>query len=171
MSKTERQSAVEALTERLKGSANLYVTDFSGLTVERMTDFRRRLRAVGAGYVVVKNTLAVRALAAGSISALDGKLFKGPIGVVLAGNDPLPAAKVIGEFAKLHQKPEVRAGLVDGKQVEPAYVKRLGELPSREVLLGQFAGALNGILYQVVGALEALREQRQTEGSTTEGSN
>ena len=113
MSKTERQSAVVALTERLKGSANLYVTDFSGLTVERMTDFRRRLRAVGAGYVVVKNTLAVRALAAGSISALDGKLFKGPIGVVLAGNDPLPAAKVIGEFAKLHQKPEVRAGLVD----------------------------------------------------------
>ena len=101
-----------------------------------MTDFRRRLRAVGARYVVVKNTLAQRALDAGSISALDGKLFKGPIGVVLAGDDPLPAAKVIGEFAKQHQKPEVRAGLVDGKQVEPAYVKRLGELPSREVLLG-----------------------------------
>jgi ribosomal protein L10 len=59
----------------------------------------------------------------------------------------------------------VRAGLVDGRQVEAAYVKRLGELPSREVLLGQFAGALNGILYQMVGALEALREQRQAEGS------
>ena len=165
MSKAARQSAVEALAEKLKGSATLYVTDFHGLPVERMTDFRRRLRAVGARYVVVKNTLAVRALDAGSISALDSKLFKGPIGVVLAGDDPLPAAKVIGEFAKLHQKPEVRAGLVDGKQVEAAYVKRLGELPSREVLLGQFAGALNGILYQMVGALEALREQRQAESS------
>ena len=165
MSKTERQSAVEALTERLKGSANLYVTDFSGLTVERMTDFRRRLRAVGAGYVVVKNTLAQRALDAGNIKSLDRKLFKGPIGVVLAGDDPLPAAKVLGEFAKQHEKPAVRAGLVDGQQVEPAYIKRLGELPSREVLLGQFAGALNGILYQMVGALEALREKRQAEGS------
>ena len=165
MSKTERQSEVEALTEKLKGSATLYVTDFSGLTVERMTDFRRRLRAVGARYVVVKNTLAQRALDASDIKSLDKQLFKGPIGVVLAGNDPLPAAKVLGEFAKQHEKPAVRAGLVDGKQVEPAYVKRLGELPSREVLLGQFAGALNGILYQMVGALEALREKRQAEGS------
>ena len=165
MSKAERQSEVEALTEKLKGSPNLYVTDFSGLTVERMTDFRRKLRAVGARYVVVKNTLAQRALDASSISALDRQLFKGPIGVVLAGPDPLPAAKVLGEFAKQHEKPAVRAGLVDGKQVEAAYVKRLGELPSREVLLGQFAGALNGILYQMVGALEALREKRQAEGS------
>ena len=165
MSKAERQSEVEVLTEKLKGSANLYVTDFSGLTVERMTDFRRRLRAVGARYVVVKNTLAQRALDASDITALDRKLFKGPIGVVLAGDDPLPAAKVLGEFAKQHEKPAVRAGLVDGRQVEPAYIKRLGELPSREVLLGQFAGALNGILYQMVGALEALREKRQAEGS------
>lgn len=165
MSKTERQAEVDALTEKLKGSANLYVTDFSGLTVIRMTDFRRRLRAVGAGYVVVKNSLARRALQAGAIAALDGDLFKGPIGVVLAGNDPLPAAKVLGEFAKQHEKPRVRAGLVDGRQVEPAYIKRLGELPSRDVLLGQFAGALNGILYQMVGVLEALREKLQTESS------
>jgi large subunit ribosomal protein L10 len=165
MSKAERQSEVEVLTEKLKGSATLYVTDFSGLTVERMTDFRRRLRAVGARYVVVKNTLAQRALDASDIKSLDRKLFKGPIGVVLAGDDPLPAAKVLGEFAKQHEKPAVRAGLVDGKQVEPAYIKRLGELPSREVLLGQFAGALNGILYQMVGALEALREKRQAESS------
>jgi large subunit ribosomal protein L10 len=165
MSKAERQSEVEVLTEKLKGSATLYVTDFSGLTVERMTDFRRRLRAVGARYVVVKNTLAQRALDASNITSLDRKLFKGPIGVVLAGADPLPAAKVLGEFAKQHEKPAVRAGLVDGQQVEPAYVKRLGELPSREVLLGQFAGALNGILYQMVGALEALHEKRQAEGS------
>ena len=165
MSKAERQSEVEVLTQKLKGSATLYVTDFSGLTVERMTDFRRRLRAVGARYVVVKNSLAQRALDAGNIKSLDRKLFKGPIGVVLAGDDPLPAAKVLGEFAKQHEKPAVRAGLVDGQQVEPAYIKRLGELPSREVLLGQFAGALNGILYQMVGALEALREKRQAEGS------
>jgi large subunit ribosomal protein L10 len=165
MSKTERQATVEALTATMAATATLYVTDFSGLTVQHMTDFRRRLRAVGARYVVVKNTLAVRALAAGKITALDGSLFKGPIGIVLAGDDPLPAAKVIGEFAKTHEKPSVRAGLVDGQKVEAAYVKRLGELPPREALLGQLAGVLNGILYQVVGALEALREKRLAEGS------
>ncbi|MFZ5623814.1 MAG: 50S ribosomal protein L10 [Gemmatimonadota bacterium] len=162
MSKTERQATVERLTTELASSPNIYVTDFSGLNVLKMTEFRRRLRAAGAKYVVVKNTLAQRALAANRISALDDYLV-GPIGLVIAGPDPLPAAKVVTEFAKEHEKPAVKVGLVDGKAVEPAYVQRLGELPSRDVLLGQFVGALNGILYQVVGALEALREQRSNQ--------
>jgi large subunit ribosomal protein L10 len=164
MSKTERQTQVEALTERLKGSPNIYVTDFTGLSVGKITELRRKLRAAGARYVVVKNTLAQRALAANAIRELDDHLA-GPTGLVLAGTDPLAAAKVLGEFAKENQKPQVRIGLVDGKAVNPAYVKRLGELPGREALLGQFAGCLNGVLYQMVGALEALRDKRQAEAS------
>ncbi len=160
----QRQAAVEKLSAQLKSAPTIYVTDFSGLNVLRMTEFRRRLRATGAKYVVVKNTLARRALAANQISAIDGQ-FTGPIGLVLAGADPLPAAKVLGEFAKEFEKPTVRIGLVDGKAVDPAYVKRLGLLPSRDVLLSQFAGYLNGILYQVVAALEALRDQRQAQAS------
>lgn len=165
MSKTERQQAVEALTERLGVAANIYVTDFSGLDVRKLTELRRRLRAAGARYVVVKNTLAQRALAANRILALEEHLA-GPTGLVLTGADPLPAAKVLGEFAKEHQRLAVRIGLVDGKPVNPAHVKRLGELPSRDALLAQLAGCLNGVLYQVVGALEALREQRQTAGAS-----
>jgi len=165
MSKSERQANVEQLTAKLTSSPNLFVTDFSGLTVEKMTEFRRRLRAAGGRYVVVKNTLARRALAAGNITGLPPELLKGPVGIVLAGADPLPAAKVLGEFAKVHEKPAVKVGMVDGREVAAAYVKRLGELPGREALLGQLAGVLNGILYQVVGSLEALREKRLAEGS------
>lgn len=165
MSKIERQATVESLAAQLKGSPNVYVTDFQGLNVARMTDLRRRLRAAGAKYVVVKNTLAQRALAANGLPALP-EAFKGQVGLVLAGADPLPAAKVVGEFAKEFQKPSVKAGLLDGKSVEPAYVKRLGEIPSREALLGMFAGALNSILYQVVGALEALRTERDQQAAS-----
>ncbi len=159
MSKTTRNSTVETLTEQIKGSPNLFVTDFSGLNVLKLTELRRRLRASGARYVVVKNTLAQRALAANKIAELDGHLT-GATGFVLAGDDPMAAAKVLGEFTKENERPTVKGGWLDGRAVEPAYVKRLGEIPSREVLLGQFAGGLNGILYQMVGALEALREQR-----------
>ncbi len=165
MSKTERQSTVEILTAAVKGSPNIYVTDFAGLNVAKLTELRRRLRQAGARYVVVKNTLAQRALAANQVSVLDDHLA-GPTGLVLAGADPLAAAKVLGQFAKEHQKPSVRVGLVDGKAVNPAYVKRLGELPTRDELLGQLAGCLNGVLYQVVGALEALKDKRQAEAAS-----
>jgi large subunit ribosomal protein L10 len=165
MSKTERQATVESLATQLKGSPNVFVTDFQGLNVARMTELRRRLRAAGGKYVVVKNSLAQRALAANGLPALPAA-FKGQVGLVLAGADPLPAAKVVGEFAKEFQKPSVKAGLLDGKTVEPAYVKRLGEIPSREALLGMFAGALNSILYQVVGALEALRAERDQQAAS-----
>ena len=165
MSKTERQATVESLATQLKGSPNVFVTDFQGLNVLRMTELRRRLRAAGARYVVVKNTLAQRALEANGLPTLP-EAFKGQVGLVLAGADPLPAAKVVGEFAKEFQKPSVKSGLLEGKIVEPAYVKRLGEIPSREALLGMFAGALNSILYQVVGALEALRTERDQQAAS-----
>jgi large subunit ribosomal protein L10 len=170
MSKTERQATVEALSAQLKQSPNLYVTDFSGLNVLRMTEFRRRLRAAGVEYVVVKNTLAQRAIAANAVTGLDGHL-KGPTGLVLAGDNPLVAAKVLADFAKEFERPAIKIGLVDGKPVSADQVKRLASLPSREQLLSQLAGAfqaplaqlagaMNGLLYQVVGALEALRSQR-----------
>jgi len=160
MSKTVRQTTVDTLTEEIRKSPTLFVTDFTGLNVLKMTEFRRRLRATGARYVVVKNTLAQRALAANAISALDEHLA-GQTGIVFAGNDPMAAAKVLGEFAREHEKPAVRGGWVDGKAVPSAYVKRLGEIPSRETLLAQLAGSFNGILYQLAAALDALRDQRQ----------
>jgi large subunit ribosomal protein L10 len=160
MNKTERQETVDSLSALLKDAPHVYVTDFSGMNVLRMTEFRRRLRAAGVSYVVVKNTLAQRALAANGITGLDEHLA-GPTGLVLT-KDPLAAAKVIGDFAKEFERPAVKAGLVDGKAVSPAHVKRLGQIPSREVLLAQLAGSFNGLLYSFVGALEALREQRGT---------
>jgi large subunit ribosomal protein L10 len=170
MSRTERQATVESLTELLKGSPNVFVTDFSGLNVLRMTELRRRLRGAGVEYVVVKNTLAQRAFAANGVHALDEHLA-GPTGLVLSGTDAMAGAKVLTDFAREFEKPAIKIGLVDGRPVTPEQVKRLADLPPREVLLAQlagylqapmaqFAGVMNGLLYQMVGALEALRAQR-----------
>ena len=158
MSKTERQAEVETLTAALKASPHVYVTDFSGLNVLRMTEFRRRLRAAGASYVVVKNTLAQRALAANKIEGLDAH-FNGPTGLVLS-HDPRSAAKVLTEFAKEFQKPGIRAGLVDGAPVTTAHIQRLGTIPDRQTLLGMVAGTLSNITASFAGCLEALRDQR-----------
>jgi len=168
--KAQKQETVAALATRLKRTTTLYVTDFTGLDVAKMTQLRRRLRQAGTDFVVVKNTLARRALGDAQVPGLEDHLA-GPTGLVLAGADPVAAAKVLADFAREFEKPAIKVGLVDGKAVTPAQVKRLASLPPRLELLGQlggtlqapmasFAGALNGVLMNVVGALEALRAKR-----------
>ncbi len=168
--KAQKQALVAGLADRLRRSRTLYVTDFTGLDVAKLTQLRRRLRAAGVEYVVVKNTLALRALGDANVSGLESQ-FAGPTGLVLAGADPVTAAQVLAEFAKEFEKPAIKAGLVEGKAVTPDQVKRLAGLPTRNALLAQlggalqapmagFAAALNGVLMNVVGALEALRNQR-----------
>jgi len=168
--KAQKQETVTALATRLKRTTTLYVTDFTGLDVAKMTQLRRRLRQAGTDFVVVKNTLARRALGDAQVPGLEDHLA-GPTGLVLAGADPVAAAKVLADFAREFEKPAIKVGLVDGKAVTPAQVKRLASLPPRLELLGQLggtlqapmaslAGALNGVLMNVVGALEALRAKR-----------
>jgi large subunit ribosomal protein L10 len=170
MNRTEKGGIVETLTGRFSRTGTIYVTDFTGLQVKNMTELRRRLRAAGGEYVVVKNTLALRALQAATKGGLDDVLH-GPTGLVFVEADPVATAKILADFQKEFERPAVKAGLVDGRRVSPEEVKRLASLPSRDQLLGQlagafqaplagFVGALNGLLYQLVGALEALQAQR-----------
>jgi large subunit ribosomal protein L10 len=147
----------------------VYYTDFTGLNVKRMTELRRRLRRAGVEYVVIKNTLALRAV---NESGLAGSRLRGPTGIVV-GKDAVAAAKVLSDFAKENeQKPEVKGGLLDGRVIQAAQVQQLASLPSREQLLAElgaglmspmaaFAGAMNGLLYMFAGALDALKTQRE----------
>lgn len=170
MNRSKKEDLVDELVERLAKAPNLYLTDFTGLTVKGVTEFRNRLRAEGVQYVVVKNTLAARAFAKASLGEL-ADLLTGPTGIVMTQNDPAVAAKIIKKFQKEYQKPAIKAGLVDGKRITAEEVDRLASLPGREELLGQLAGAMqgplqefvgvtNGLLNQFVGVVEALRLQR-----------
>jgi large subunit ribosomal protein L10 len=169
MKRTEKEQLVAELTEKIKDAKAFYYTDFTGLNVKRMTELRRRFRKAGVEYVVIKNTLALRAV---NESGLAGQRLRGPTGVVI-GKDPVAAAKVLADFAKENeQKPEVKGGMLEGRPLDTAQVKQLATLPSREQMLAElgaglqspmaaFVGALNGLLYMFAGALEGLRQQRE----------
>jgi len=169
MKRAEKEQLVTELTDKLKGAQSLYYTDFTGLNVKRMTELRRRLKRAGVEYVVIKNTLALRAV---NDSGLVGDTLKGPTGLVVA-KDPVSAAKVLTDFAKeFEDKPTVKGGLLAGKKIDNAQLKRLASLPSREQMLADlgagmqspmaaFVGALNGLLYMFAGALDALKSQRE----------
>jgi large subunit ribosomal protein L10 len=169
MKKSEKEQLVSELAQKLRSASALYYTDFTGLNVKRMTDLRRRLRKSGVEYVVIKNTLALRAV---NESGLVSERLKGPTGLVLA-RDAVTAAKLLTDFAKENDaKPTVKGGLLDGRALDSAQVKQLATMPSRDQMLAElgaglqspmaaFVGALNGLLYMFAGALEALRTQRE----------
>lgn len=169
MKRAEKEQLVTELSDKLKSAQSLYYTDFTGLNVKRMTELRRRLKRAGVDYVVIKNTLALRAV---NESGLVGETLKGPTGLVV-GKDPVAAARVLTEFAKeFEDKPTMKGGMLQGKAIDNAQVKRMASLPSREQMLADlaagmqspmaaFVGALSGLLYMFAGALDALKSQRE----------
>ena len=170
MKRTKKNELVAQLTEQLQQSPTLYLTDFTGLSVKPMTALRRQLRDAGVEYVVVKNTLALRAMASASVTGLEDDVT-GPTAMVFAGEEPVAAAKVLAAFQKEHETLQLKAALVEGRRLGPEEIKRLATLPSREELLAQlagamqaplqgFAGAVSSLLYQFVGVVEALRAER-----------
>src|ERR671917_747652 len=155
MKRSEKEQLVTELREKMEGAKALYYTDFTGLNVKRMTELRRRLRRAGVEYVVIKNTLALRAV---NESGLVGERLRGPTGLVVAP-DPVAGAKVLADFAKENDsRPALKGGLLDGKSVSTAQVKQLASMPSREQMLAElgaglmapmaaFPGAMNGMFY------------------------
>src|SRR5688500_840955 len=170
MKRPEKEKLVAELKDKLSGAKALYYTDFTGLNVKRMTDLRRRLRKANVEYVVIKNTLALRAV---NESGLVGTRLRGQTGLVIA-KDPVAAAKVLADFAKENdQRPAVKGGLFEGKSVNVEQVKKLATMPSREQMLAElgaglqspmaaFVGALSGMLYMFAGALEGLKQKRES---------
>jgi len=169
MKRTDKEQLVVELKDKMKGASALYYTDFTGLNVKRMTELRRRLKRQGVEYVVIKNTLALRAV---NESGLVSQTLKGPTGVVIS-RDPVTAAKLLTDFAKENDaRPSVKGGLLDGVSIDESQVKKLASMPSREQMLADlgaglqspmaaFVGALNGLLYMFAGALDALKTQRE----------
>ncbi|MBA4159309.1 MAG: 50S ribosomal protein L10 [Gemmatimonadetes bacterium] len=172
MNKTEKIAFAEELQEKLGDARAFYLTDFTGMNVKQITQFRARLRKEGVEYVVVKNTLARRALAALDLSDIAG-FFSGPTGVVIGREDAVSAAKVLTDFAKeFNNMPAVKAGVVERKEVRPEQIRQLADLPPREVLLAQLAGGLQAPMARLLGgmtqmmagfarAVDALRQQRE----------
>ena len=167
----EKQQIAEDLRDRLSKSAIIVLTDYKGLDVAAMNDLRRRLRAEGIEYQVVKNTLLIRAAEDNDI-ALIKDYFKGPSAIALSYDDPIAPAKVLSEFAKENKKLEIKAGVMNGQVLDANAIKALAKLPSREVLLGQFLSALNAIPTSFVrtiaeiprsfvGVLAAIRDQKE----------
>jgi large subunit ribosomal protein L7/L12 len=176
MRKEAKAQAIEALREKFSRARVAVLTECIGMGANEITELRRQLRAAGAEFRVVKNTLAVLA-AEGTPVAAAKEYFRGPLSVAIGYDDPALPAKVLRDFIakdKRDKKMRITLGLIEGKILDPARLKAVADLPSRKVLLAQLlagmqgplgglVGTMNGILSNFVGTLIAIKEQPKEE--------
>jgi large subunit ribosomal protein L10 len=153
-----KELLVSDLREILSTSKGAILTDYRGLTVAEVSKLRRKLREDNAEYHIVKNTLLKIAMG-GKINPDLDNLLKGPTAIVFAKGDVVaPAKSVIDFVTTTRNRPDVKVkgGYIDGKVYDIAQVTALSKLPSREVIIAQFVGTLNGPAANFVGTLNSI---------------
>ena len=155
MNRTEKQQLIEELKTEIGGSSHAILLDFRGLSVNAVTEFRRKVRAAGSSYRVVKNSLALRAVKDTPLETL-GPYFDGTTGVAYTGSDPVALAKVLVDFIKENPQLSVKGGLVSGSQMLTADgVKALSTMPSLPELRAKLLGLLQAPATQLVRLLNS----------------
>ena len=168
MPTAEKDAAIERLQQTMDKAAAIFLADFTGLNVEEMTDLRRRCRKEGVGFSIVKNTLAIRATRALELEEL-AEHFRGPTALAVSEADPTSPARVLIDFHKEHEKPQVKLGFVEGRVLTADEVKALANLPTRDQLISQvmqlalapaqnFVSALNDSMSKLVRTIDAVRD-------------
>jgi large subunit ribosomal protein L10 len=167
----KKVDAIGSLESLIKDSNSIYLADFSGLNVDKITELRDRMFEQGIPFVVAKNTLTKIALNNCGITDLDEYLV-GNNALAFGNVDPARPAKILFEFAKKNQKPEVKSCLFEGVKYGPDKIQAIKDLPSRDEIiaqlvgqiqapLSQFVGVLNEIVRSFLGVLEAVIQQKE----------
>lgn len=154
MNREQKAEEIEDLRSRFGASAFVVLTDFKGSTVAEMDALRRGCDKQGVFFQVVKNTLAVRALDGTGKEALS-EHFRGNIGVLIAGEDPVSTAKLFRDQAKANDKLVVRAGFFEGDVLDGKGVAAIAELPSKEELQSMLLATLQQVPRSVLQMIEA----------------
>jgi large subunit ribosomal protein L10 len=174
MNRTEKAAAVEALEQDLAKAGNAILFGFAGLKVTEVTELRRQVRGAQSKYVVVKNTLARRAVKGTPLEQMAAH-FQGPTAVAYNSSNAVALAKVLTTFAKANPNLVFKGALVEGRPVEAREIQAIAELPSREELvarllfliqspLRRLVTVLNGPVRNLAGVLQQIAEQKSKSG-------
>ena len=135
----EKKIIVSEIIDNIKNSESVILFQYQGLTVAEMSELRNKLNEVNSNVKVYKNTLLKRALT--EINVNMDEFLEGP-NAVLFGETLLEPIKIIAEFAKEHEKLNIRVGIISGDVASLETIKEYASIPSREGLLTMLAGGM-----------------------------
>jgi large subunit ribosomal protein L10 len=155
MQRSEKETVVEEVIEVFQKAKSVFITNFEGLTVEKISVLRNKCHESAVEYRVVKNTLARMAAEKAGWPDI-GKYFKGPSAIAYSYQDPSAPARVIKNFFKDNKKPTVKISLFEGIYYGPEKMDEIAALPSRDQLIAQVMSGLNGPIQNLVGVFSGL---------------
>lgn len=159
-----KKAKVDQLTELIKNSVSGVLVDYKGITVEEDTKLRKELREGGVHYFVEKNTLLLRAFQNCGIEGLEESL-NGTTAIALSNDDQTAPARILGKFAEQagDEKFNLKAGYVEGTVYDQAGVVALSKIPSKDTLLAQLVGSLQGPLQKFAATVKAVADKKAEE--------
>ncbi|MFI5182140.1 MAG: 50S ribosomal protein L10 [Thermoanaerobaculia bacterium] len=154
MNRAEKTAAIEELAGTIAKAPYAFLIDYTGITVPAITDLRRQIRGTKSEYLVVKNTLARRAIKGKPLEALASH-FTGMTAIAFSQTDVVALAKVLHTFGKTNPHVKVKAALLDGKAVPASSLETLANLPSRAELVAKLLGLMQSPIRRLVTVLAA----------------
>ena len=151
----DKVATVDEVKSRVDASSTAVVTEYRGMTVAQISTLRRQLRTLNADFKVYKNTLVLRAIAGSEVESLS-EFLQGPTAITFIDGDVSAVAKALRDFARETPTLIVKGGGADGKALTFRDLLALADLPSRDVLLAQFAGLLASPLRTMASLLKAV---------------
>lgn len=160
-----KKAKVDQLTEMLKNAVSFVLVDYKGITVEEDTKLRRELREANVHYSVEKNTMLRFALKNAGIEGLDDVL-EGTTAIAVSNDDQTAPARILGKFASdTEGKFNLKAGMVEGQIYDEKGVIALSKIPSKDVLLAQLVGSLQGPIQKLAAILKAVADSKTDDAA------
>lgn len=166
---------INEIVERFKNYPDFFVTTFSQIGVGDMEKFRKSLKKASAVYMIVKNSMVVRAIeeSGRGINLLEEikPLISGSCGILFSKDNPAVIARSLVNFSRGHEHLKIQGGFLNGERVSSDTIKVLAALPPRDVLLAMvasgikapisgFVGLLGNLLRNLVGVIEAISKKK-----------
>ena len=155
----QKKQIVSEITEKLNKAKSVVLVEYKGLTVEKATELRNKCREAGVEYKVYKNTFMRFAFEELGYKDICVNL-EGPNAVAMSFEDVISAAKVTNDFAKTSNDTVViKAGIAEGKMMSADEIKELASVPTKEVLIAQLAGVLQGNIRNLAYMLDQISKK------------
>lgn len=175
LSRQKKSELIDLYKEGMATAPHAFLLSYQGITVPQVTELRARIRENGGQYLVVKNSLALRAIEGGPLESLK-ELFDGPVAVAFTHDSVVNLAKALTESAKDVPAIQVKGGLVDSAPVDVSQVEEIASLPTREELIAKllfllqspitrFARVLAAVPRDFVMVLEQVRQEKEKASS------